>query len=99
MRCMGHADPSAGIVTQETMQKQNQSHAPSNPASPGDSAVSGRQQATGRRYVELIRVSGVARSNARPLNRSADLSLDWRERALASASPGSKRWPYRLRFP
>ena len=55
---MRDADPNAGVLTQETMQKQNQSHAASNPTSPGDSADSDRQQTARRRYVELIRVSG-----------------------------------------
>ncbi|MCG8420615.1 MAG: hypothetical protein MJE77_22065, partial [Proteobacteria bacterium] len=66
-------DPSVGVVTQETMQ--NQSHARSKPTSPGDSADSGRQQATGRRYVELIRISGrgqVERETPESQRRSLD---------------------------
>ncbi|MCG8425602.1 MAG: recombinase family protein [Proteobacteria bacterium] len=57
------------------MQKQNQSHAASNPTSPGDSAESGRQQTARRRYVELIRVSGrgqVERETPESQRRSLD---------------------------
>ena len=58
MGSMRDEDPSAGVIAQETMQNQNQSHTPSKPTSPRNSADSDRQQTARRRYVELIRVSG-----------------------------------------
>ena len=57
------------------MQNQNQSHAPSNPTSPRDSADSDQQQTGRRRYVELIRVSGrgqVERETPESQRRSLD---------------------------
>ncbi|MCG8416472.1 MAG: hypothetical protein MJE77_00855, partial [Proteobacteria bacterium] len=58
MGSMRDADPSAGVVTQETMQNHKRPHVRGNPTSPGDSVDSDRQQTARRRYVELIRVSG-----------------------------------------
>ncbi|MCG8420848.1 MAG: recombinase family protein, partial [Proteobacteria bacterium] len=75
MGSMRDADPSASVVTQETMQNQKKLYAPSNPTSAGDSADSGQRQTAGPRYVELIRVSGrgqVERETPESQRRSLD---------------------------